>query len=248
MPPRKKCERARFRSRRLHEEYKSSPCRVFGVFHVEAVAGMNWFSFEDAEAACVSLEASLVTKDQLVNAMKKGHFEACRQDKEFLRKRQQNAHHYDSDNSTDEKITYLPTTHVCRLAHRQHGNSKAGGQHTISAAQPAHRQHGNSKAGGQHTISAAQKKKTKRFPVETSIPLSIQEKVNVKAVDGGEPEKQRMDGDVVVEVVGRDDRPFRSLLPHVGWLPLGPRWPSNGALALAPSLRDILVLLALEPH
>ncbi|XP_075925506.1 uncharacterized protein LOC116945519 isoform X5 [Petromyzon marinus] len=59
-------------------KFKSSPCRIFGVFHVEAVAGMNWFSFEDAEAACVSLGASLVTKDELVRAMKEGHFEACR--------------------------------------------------------------------------------------------------------------------------------------------------------------------------
>ncbi|XP_078719570.1 uncharacterized protein LOC144936395 [Lampetra fluviatilis] len=65
-------------------------------------------------------------------------------------------------------------------------------------------------------LKCRRKKKTKRFPVETSIPLSIQEKVNVKAVDGGEPEKQRMDGDVVVEVVGcRGEHPSASYKEYV---------------------------------
>ncbi|XP_061422692.1 uncharacterized protein LOC133351477 [Lethenteron reissneri] len=65
-------------------------------------------------------------------------------------------------------------------------------------------------------LKCRRKKKTKRYPVETSIPLSIQEKVNVKAVDGGEPEKQRMDGDVVVEVVGcRGEHPSASYKEYV---------------------------------
>ncbi|XP_078457503.1 uncharacterized protein LOC144722944 isoform X4 [Lampetra planeri] len=422
-------------------KYKSSPCRVFGVFHVEAVAGMNWFSFEDAEAACVSLEASLVTKDQLVNAMKKGHFEACRygwvKEKEvylprvtmhrrcgrnvlgliqsgFTSGKKYDAFCFDrnetrkyscvkdskkltitttttattrrsptspprtfADQRTDSTATAKPEASTPSLQPNKIKNSSEKDSKTLTittattaqtrrlptspprtsadwrtdsmatakpeastpSLQPNKIKNSSEKDSKTLTITTAttaqtrrlptspprtsadwrtdsmatakpeastpslqpnkinnssekdsktltittattaqtrrsptspprtsadrrtdstatakpeastpslqpnwkhpvlivlifvaviiataafcvlkcrRKKKTKRFPVETSIPLSIQEKVNVKAVDGGEPEKQRMDGDVVVEVVGcRGEHPSASYKEYV---------------------------------